>query len=98
MLLMFATYGLRAGEVLHLRLDDIDWKGERIRIRHTKIYNESFVPLMAPVGAAILAYLRNGRPKLKIGTCFFRPWRLINHSAVAVLREQLFTAVFRKPA
>lgn len=63
MLLLFATYGLRAGEVLHLRLDDIDWKEERIRIRHTKTYNESFVPLMAPVGAAVLAYLRNGRPK-----------------------------------
>lgn len=63
MLMLFATYGLRAGEVLHLRLDDIDWKAERIRIRHTKTYNETFVPLMAPVGAAILAYLKHGRPQ-----------------------------------
>lgn len=86
MLLMFATYGLRAGEVLHLRLDDIDWKGERIRIRHTKTYNESFVPLMAPVGAAILAYLRKGRPETEDRHVFlqaFAPYQPFSRSGSA---------------
>ena len=85
MLLLFATYGLRAGEVLHLRLDDIDWKEERIRIRHTKTYNETFVPLVAPVGAAIFAYLKNGRPKTESRHVFVRaqaPYQPLRHGAV----------------
>lgn len=72
MLLLLATYGLRAGEVLHLRLDDIHWREERIRIRHTKTYAETFLPLMAPVGTAILAYLENGRPKTEIRQVFLQ--------------------------
>jgi len=94
MLLLFATYGLRAGEVLHLRLNDIDWKGERIRIRHTKTYNESFVPLMAPVGAAILMYLRNGRPKTEDRHVFLQalaPYQPFSHSGSArtIIRRRL---------
>jgi integrase/recombinase XerD len=86
MLLLFATYGLRAGEVLHLRLDDIDWKEERIRIRHTKTYSETFVPLMAPVGAAIIAYLKNGRPKTESRHVFVgaqAPYQPFRHGGAA---------------
>ena len=34
-LMLLATYGLRAGEVVRLRLDDIDWREERFRIRQS---------------------------------------------------------------
>ena len=71
-LLLLATYGLRSGEVTALRLDDIDWRKDRLRVRHSKTGCESFLPLLAPVGEAILAYLRNGRPQTKAREVFLR--------------------------
>jgi site-specific recombinase XerD len=64
-LLLLATYGLRAGEITRLRLEDIDWRRERFRITQSKTGRSSQLPLMAPVGEAILDYLRHGRPKIK---------------------------------
>jgi integrase/recombinase XerD len=71
-LLLLATYGLRAGEVTALRLDDIDWRKDRLRVRHSKTGCDSFLPLLAPVGEAIVAYLRDGRPKTKGREVFLR--------------------------
>ena len=71
-LLLLATYGLRAGEVTALRLDDIDWRKDRLCIRHSKTGCESFLPLLAPVGEAILAYLRRVRPQTKAREVFLR--------------------------
>lgn len=62
-LLLLATYGLRAGEITRLRLGDIDWRREQFRITQSKTGRSSQLPLMVPVGEAILEYLRNGRPK-----------------------------------
>ena len=69
---LLATYGLRQGEVLKLRLDDVDWRAESLRIRHTKTNAYSFIPLMAPVGEALLDYLRLGRPQVEGREIFFR--------------------------
>ena len=35
-LMLLATYGLRAGEIVALRLEDIDWKKDILRVRHSK--------------------------------------------------------------
>ena len=61
MLLLLIRLGLRAGEVASLTLDDIDWKDGTLTI-HGKGNPESSLPLLAPVGRAIAAYLKNGRP------------------------------------
>jgi integrase/recombinase XerD len=61
-LLLLATYGLRAGEVARLRLEDVDWRGDRLWIRHTKTGARSCLPLIPAVGDALLDYLRQGRP------------------------------------
>lgn len=62
-LLLLATYGLRAGEIVRLRLEDIEWRRERFSIKQSKNGRSSQLPLLAPVGAAILDYLRRVRPK-----------------------------------
>jgi integrase/recombinase XerD len=49
---LLASYGLRAGEVSRLRLDDIDWRAETFHIRHSKTGAHSLLPLMEPVGEA----------------------------------------------
>ena len=69
---LLATYGLRASEIRNLRLEDIDWRAESIRIRHTKTKACSFLPLMAPAGEAVLAYLRAGRPETDAREVFIR--------------------------
>ena len=62
-LILLATYGLRGIEVLRVRLDDIDWRGEKLLIRTRKAGNETIYPLAPSVGRAILSYLERGRPQ-----------------------------------
>jgi integrase/recombinase XerD len=71
-LLMLATYGLRAGEVAWLRLEDIDWRGERLHVCRSKTRTESTLPLVAPVARALLNYLKHGRPKTESRQVFLR--------------------------
>jgi len=71
-LMLLSTYGLRAGEVVRLRLDDIDWRADRLRVRQSKSGVESFLPLLPPVGEALLNYLRRGRPQTDVREVFLR--------------------------
>lgn len=71
-LLMLSTYGLRAGEITRLRLDDIDWHTDKILVRHTKTKSQTILPLMPAVGKALLAYLRQGRPRTDFREIFIR--------------------------
>jgi integrase len=81
---------LRSSEVRNLRLDDIDWRAESIRVRHTKTRACSFLPLMERVGEAVLAYLRSGRPETDAREIFIRtraPYRKLGMLASAVRRR-----------
>ena len=69
---LLATYGLRESEICRLRLEDVNWRGEALRIRHTKTNAYSYLPLLAPVGEALLDYLRNGRPQVEGREIFIR--------------------------
>lgn len=61
-LLLLARLGLRAGEVVKLRLDDIDWSAGEVCIRG-KGGRIDRLPLLQDVGAAIADYLQKGRPR-----------------------------------
>jgi len=69
-LLVISVYGLRSGEVRGLRLDDIDWRQERLRIVRSKSGRKELFPLDPRVGNAIAHYLRSGRPKSDSRTVF----------------------------
>jgi integrase len=69
---LLSTYGLRAGEITHLRLDDIDWRAETLHICHSKTGAHSLLPLLEPVGEALLNYLRRARPKTDARELFIR--------------------------
>lgn len=62
MLLLMATYGFGAAEVLSLRLQDVDWSSSTIRVRRPKTGVTIELPLLSPVGRALATYLRSGRP------------------------------------
>lgn len=61
--LCLSTLGLRPGEVAGLRLEDIDWRGGTIRLRARKTGRGAVLPLPGEAGRAIVAYLREERPK-----------------------------------
>lgn len=82
-LLLLARLGLRAGEVVAMRLDDIDWAGGCLRV-HGKGRREAVMPLPQSVGDAILAYLEHGRPPVAIDQlllCAQAPYRPFATSA-----------------
>lgn len=71
-LLLLSTYGLRAGEIARLKLEEIDWRADRFCVLHTKTATQSLLPLLPTVGDALLAYLRRGRPITDAREIFIR--------------------------
>lgn len=63
MFLLMATYGLGPGEIVRLRLEDIDWRTGVIRARRPKTTVPIELPLLPPVARVLAAYLRRGRPR-----------------------------------
>jgi site-specific recombinase XerD len=70
-LLLLARLGLRAGEVVALDLDDIDWKEGLIAIRG-KGGKSVLLPMPVDVGEAIADYLRRDRPRCSVRRVFIR--------------------------
>jgi integrase len=55
--------GLRGGEVMGLRLQDIDWQDRRLNIRLSKTGRGRQLPLPAQVLDALRDYVKFGRPQ-----------------------------------
>lgn len=78
-LLLLARLGLRSGDIVHLRLSDIDWKDASIQVCG-KGRRQTQLPLSQEVGQAIVAYLKKGRPRVNLEAVFlcccapFRPF------------------------
>jgi integrase/recombinase XerD len=72
MFLLITTYGLRTSEVAALRLDDIEWRAGRLSVPRPKVKTPIVLPLTKEVGAAIIEYLRRGRPDLPHREVFLR--------------------------
>jgi integrase/recombinase XerD len=70
-LLLLARLGLRAGEVVSLRLEDIDWDAGCITVRG-KGSQWSQMPLPIEVGEALATYLQQGRPACSSRRVFIR--------------------------
>jgi site-specific recombinase XerD len=62
-ILLLSVYGCRSGEVVRLRLDDLDWRRELIHFTRPKPSRVQTYPLSRTVGDAILRYLREARPR-----------------------------------
>jgi site-specific recombinase XerD len=81
--MLLTSYGLRAGEIKALKLSDIDWRCERLRIRHAKTGAYSELPLLRAPADALLDHLRYGRPATTARAVFLRaqaPYRALNPS------------------
>ena len=68
--MVLIAYGLRSGEVAGLRLDDVDWAEETLRVRCPKPGRTHHYPLSRSVGQAIVRYLTEVRPRRPHRTLF----------------------------
>jgi integrase/recombinase XerD len=64
--------GLRASEVIQLRLSDIDWRAGTIRLAANKSRRVDILPLPPETGHAIAEYLRTERPQTSNRALFVR--------------------------
>ena len=81
---LLVRLGLRAGEIVRLRIDDIDWYEGHILVRAGKSCRERTLPLPADVGDTLVNFLRHGRPESVHREVFLRsrpPYRPFKNSA-----------------
>jgi integrase/recombinase XerD len=92
-LMLLAVYGLRAGEVIRLCLDDFDWERELLVLTHSKPGRSRAFPLTRAVGDAILRYLKEVRPRCDHRELFLTlraPFRPLHSSSLwPVVGERL---------
>ncbi len=90
-LLLLARLGLRAGDIVQMRLQDIDWKGAWIQVSG-KNRRQTRLPLNQEIGEAIVSYLQKARPPVHHDALFvccrapFRPFG--SHCAVSVVVDR----------
>jgi site-specific recombinase XerD len=70
-LLLMSRLGLRAGEIVHMELNDILWEAGEIIVKGKSSRDEK-LPLPHDVGQAIATYLRNVRPHCSSRRLFIR--------------------------
>lgn len=77
------SLGLRAGEVARLRLGDIDWRAGVIRVEGHKGRRTDALPLPHTVGRAVVAYLKQGRPRTLDDHVFVRHYLPVGEPLVS---------------
>ena len=70
-LLLLARLGLRAGEVVDMTLDDIDWEAGELNIKG-KGGRQDRLPIPEDVGQALARYLQKARPRCTSRRVFIR--------------------------
>jgi integrase len=71
-MMLGTVLGLRACDVIALKLTDIDWPRGEIRIVQSKTSQPLVLPLTQDVGEALQDYILNARPKTKAKEVFLR--------------------------
>ena len=69
---LMAYYGLRTGELGHLRVDSIDWQARTLTVRQTKTFSTLILPLHERTQRILADYLQRTRPKSSLPWLFLR--------------------------
>jgi integrase len=96
MFLLMAAYGLGAGEIVGLRLDDIDWRAGVLRARRPKTAVPIELPLLPAVARALASYLQRDRSRTTSTRMLFVTMGLPQRALTgSVLRHQARTYAAR---
>lgn len=61
-LLLVTRLGIRAGDIISLKLSDLNWQSKTIEIRQSKTKNTVTYPILNDIGWVLIEYLKNARP------------------------------------
>ena len=84
-ILLAAKTGLRSGDIINLKLSDIDWNKNEIILLQGKTRESLRLPLMDNVGWALIDYIKNGRPITEYKNIFVShqaPFKPIANSSI----------------
>lgn len=93
-LMLFAVYGLRAGEVAGLTLEDFDWEQDRLYVWRAKGRGRQVYPLLPALGNAVARYLQEVRPASSFREAFLTflpPFRPLSRGALYSLTRLRLT-------
>ena len=94
MLLLASRLGLRASDIANLKISNIDWDKNEIKLSQYKTGKPVTLPLLNDVGNAIIDYLKYGRFKSESRNIFISsraPYVPANNSIVcSAIREVVF--------
>lgn len=62
-LMLLTIYGMRRGEVVTLRLDQVDWSGRKLHVFRLKRRQPQVYPLLPAVAEALARYIDTVRPR-----------------------------------
>ena len=62
-LLLMIRYGIRVGDIVNLKMTDIDWEAMNIRFFQSKTSGMNILPITDDVGWALSDWITNARPK-----------------------------------
>jgi site-specific recombinase XerD len=95
-LLLLAVYGMRSGEVAALRLDQIDWTGQTLRLIRLKRRQPQIYPLLPSVAEALARYVDTVRPPsscLEVFLCIHAPLRPLKAGSIFDVANRRFVAL-----
>ena len=72
MILLAVLLGMRAGDICALKFKEIDWRKKVITYTQQKTGKINALPLLPPIGEAIIDYLKNGRLDSDCDNVFIR--------------------------
>lgn len=94
-LLLAARYGLRASDIRQLRFENIVWREDRIVLLQSKTQRQLELPLLVDVAAALVDYIRQGRPACAAREIFVRhvpPIQAFTHNLAFAIKRALKSA------
>lgn len=87
-----ATTGLRASDIIRIKLSDIDWRKGEIRIKQKKTGYEVIVPLVSKTAEALQDYILDARPASEYPELFLR----VNPPCYAIMDAAAIGDMFKR--
>jgi len=88
--------GLRAGEIAHLMISDIDWRAGIVTLRGTKSLRQDVLPLPIETGQALADYLQHERPATNHPAIFVRQMAGQEHSITSGAIQKMIKRALRR--
>lgn len=94
MILLGARYGLRISDIISLKLSELDFENNCIRITQNKTGKPLVLDMLPDVGWALIDYLKNGRPDVECPNVFLKH----THPYAAFSRSNTMQQILRQYA